>query len=347
MWWLKTNVLQEFSMEQSRVSISIRDVELGYSPGNPLLPKFSVDAHLGELIALVGRNGIGKSTLLRSIIGLQQPLCGDILVEGTRSLALMRKQRAKAISFVPADPVRVANLYIRDFVAVGRFPHLSWSRVLSPSDWAMVDYALKVVGIDHRAYRDISTVSDGERQRSMIAFALAQDTRIIILDEPTAFLDLPNKFEMVRLLSRLAHTKGKTVIYSTHDLQGAIHEADTIWMMLNTGLAAGAPEDLALSNSFQYLLADTQVVFDADSGLFRNYLKPTKSIALDGNGSVRLWTSRMLDRIGFDTQNTQHTSLKVTCLVENSSMYWIVTENEKLVFKVYSLGQLANKLSRM
>ncbi|MDY0255133.1 MAG: ABC transporter ATP-binding protein [Tenuifilaceae bacterium] len=331
-------------MEQGRISISIKDVELGYSPSNPLLPKFSVDAHLGELIALVGRNGIGKSTLLRSIIGLQQPLCGEIQVEGTRSSALMRKQRAKALSFVPADPVRVANLYIRDFVAVGRFPHLNWSRALSPSDWEMVDYALTLVGINHLAHRDITTVSDGERQRAMIAFALAQDTRIIILDEPTAFLDLPNKFEMVRLLSNLAHTKGKTIVYSTHDLQGAIHEADTIWMMLNSGLASGAPEDLALSNSFQNLLADTHVVFDGDSGLFRNYRKPTRYVALEGNGNVRLWTARMLERIGFDTENPPLASVKVNCVTDNNSPCWMVTEGENLVFKAYSLGDLAKKM---
>lgn len=334
-------------MEQSRPSISIRELELGYSLGCALLPKFSVDAHLGELIALVGRNGIGKSTLLRSIIGLQQPLCGDILIEGTRLAALMRKQRAKTISFVPAEPVRVANLFIRDFVAVGRFPHLNWSRALSPSDWEMVDYALTLVGINHLAHRDITTVSDGERQRAMIAFALAQDTRIIILDEPTAFLDLPNKFEMVRLLSNLAHAKGKTIVYSTHDLQGAIHEADTIWMMLKSGLTSGAPEDLALSNSFQNLLADTHVVFDGDSGLFRNYRKPTKSIALEGNGIVRTWTARMLDRIGFNTQEPEHSKVKVTCTYENDNPCWIVTEAENLAFKAYSLGQLAEKLRRI
>lgn len=138
-------------MEKCKVSVSIREVELGYSPSNPLVPKFSVDANLGELIALVGRNGIGKSTLLRSIIGLQSPLTGEILIEGVRSSVLVRKQRAKALSYVPADPVRVANLFIRDFVAVGRFPHLGWSRALSQSDWEMVDYALTLVGISHLA----------------------------------------------------------------------------------------------------------------------------------------------------------------------------------------------------
>jgi iron complex transport system ATP-binding protein len=332
-------------MEHRRVSISVRDVELGYSPSNPLLPKFSVDAHLGELIALVGRNGIGKSTLLRSIIGLQQPLSGDILVEGKKSTALVRKQRARALSFVPAEPVRVANLFVRDFVAVGRFPHLSWSRALSPLDWEMVDYALTLVGIDHLAHRDITTVSDGERQRAMIAFALAQDTRIIVLDEPTAFLDLPNKFEMVRLLSHLAHTKGKTIVYSTHDLQGAIHESDIIWMMLQSGLVPGAPEDLALSNNFQDLLSDTQVVFDAESGLFRNYRQPSKSIVLEGNGNVRLWTARMLERIGFCTENVEQANLKVTCITEDIPC-WMVTESENLVFKSNSLRDLADKLRR-
>lgn len=329
---------------ETRTSISIKDLEVGYNPQEPLLPRFSVDANLGELVALVGRNGIGKSTLLRSIIGLQQPLFGQILVEGIRTALLHRKQRAKALSYVPAEPVRVANLFVRDFVAVGRFPHLGWSRTLASADWQMVDYALNIVGIDHLAGRDITTISDGERQRAMIAFALAQDTRIIVLDEPTAFLDLPNKYEMVNLLSHLAHAKGKTIVYSTHDLQGAMHEADTIWMMLPTGFTAGAPEDLALQNCYQNLLLDTKVEFDSEQGMFRNKRKASKTVALEGNGMVYTWTARMLERVGCTVDNSNEATLKIVCNTHHSGYEWTVLQNNKLVFKVQRLADLAWKL---
>jgi iron complex transport system ATP-binding protein len=332
-------------MRNSHSSISISNLELGYSHENPLLPKFSVDAKLGELIALIGRNGIGKSTLLRSIIGLQLPLSGAILIQGKQVKTLHRKQRAKTLSFVPAEPVRISNLYIRDFVAIGRFPHLGWSRSLSASDWALVDHALSLVGVSHLAKRDITTVSDGERQRAMIAFALAQDTKIIILDEPTAFLDLPNKFEMVRLLSHLAHEKDKTIIYSTHDLQGAIHEADTIWMMLKTGFASGAPEELALTNMFQELLADTQVVFETSTGLFRNYRSLNKSIALEGQGSVFIWTTRLLERIGFEVNTLTSSDLKVICTQHDHDFQWIVKKNGNQIYSTKTMTELASYLS--
>lgn len=330
-------------MQKGAFTISIKNVELGYSKEKPLLPKFSVEANSGELIALIGRNGIGKSTLLRSIMGLQMPMLGSIYVDGVPVSKLGRKQKAKAVSFVPAESVRVANLHVRDFVAVGRFPYLGWSRTLSATDWEKVNYALALVNISHLAHRDISTISDGELQRAMVAFALAQDTRIIILDEPTAFLDLPNKFEMVSLLSDLAQNNGKTIIYSTHDLQGAIHEADTIWMMLNEGFLSGAPEDLALNGKFKQLLADSQVLFDLESGLFRNRRRSLKTIAFEGEGTAAIWTTKMLERVGFKVGSNAE-GMKVTCKQQYSSTEWILTKNGVLLFKTHTLYELAQKL---
>lgn len=326
------------------MSISINDLSIGYSKGFPLFPSFSIDAINGELIALVGRNGVGKSTLIKTIIGQIKPLSGFVNIIDKNISALTRQEKSRLISYVPAEPVRVANLFIRDFVAVGRFPYQSWTRSLSLNDWSVVDQALSLVGISHLAQRDISTVSDGERQRAMIAFALAQDTKIILLDEPTAFLDLPNKFEMVHLLSRLAHQNQKTIIYSTHDLQGAIHEADIIWMMLESGLKSGSPEELALNHQFQYLLSNTQVVFDSKLGVFKNSWQSTKRIALEGNGDEHVWTQRMLQRLGYQVVDSNNSKLKVTITNVDDSIRWVIRDESLMLFETSSITDLSRKL---
>jgi iron complex transport system ATP-binding protein len=331
-------------MGEVKTKISINGLELGYSKGNPLIPPFTVDALQGELVALIGRNGIGKSTLMRSIIGIQKPLSGSILISGHNIESIARQHRAKLLSFVPAEPVKIPNLFIRDFVAVARFPYLGWSRSLSKEDWEVVDTSLSLVGVKHLSNRDITTVSDGERQRAMIAFALAQDTQIILLDEPTAFLDLPNKFEMVSLLSQLAHIQNKTIIYSTHDLQGAMSEADIIWMMLESGFIAAAPEQLAIDNRFDDLLANTKVVLDKETGMFKNYRRHNKQIAVVGNGIELVWTKRLLERLGFIIVNQSESNYCVVCNLEHSKAMWSIHFNDKIVGKYSSLTDLARYL---
>ncbi len=324
--------------------VKINEVKLGYSPADPIFRKFSIDAFPGELVALVGRNGIGKSTLIKTINGLLRPLSGSVEVMGTNIAYMHRHKRSRVLSYVPSEPVRVPNLCIRDFVAVARFPYVGWSNSLSSGDWEMVHYALSLVGIEHLAHRDITTVSDGERQRAMIAFALAQDTKVILLDEPTAFLDLPNKYEMVRLLSHLANHKQKAIIYSTHDLQGAINEADIIWMMLESGFVSGAPEDLALSKQFDKLLANTQVEFDTKTGQFKNARALDKEISLEGSGEALIWTQRMLQRLGYQAITSNDCKLKVVCSKVDDGFEWTVLDNDIPVLKLTSIAELSRKL---
>ncbi|MDD4386075.1 MAG: ABC transporter ATP-binding protein [Bacteroidales bacterium] len=323
--------------------ISISHLLLGYDRSNPLLPAFSVDAHKGEFIALIGRNGIGKSTFIRTIIGSQQPLEGAVNLQTLPLKKIGRTQKAKLIAYVPSEQVRIPNLFIRDFISLARFPHLGWSKSLSLSDWEVVDNALLLVGIEHLANRDIATVSDGERQRAMIAFALAQDSNIILLDEPTAFLDLPNKFEMVRLLSNLARNQRKTIIYSTHDLQGAITEADTIWMMLDTGFISGCPEDIVLNSHFDKLLGNSHIVFERETGVFKNHRKAIDEIALEGQDDALFWTKKMLERLGYTITAKPKSGLRVECLKDNRHS-WKVYTNGILHFEAYSLTELSKRL---
>lgn len=332
-------------MEKSAKTIlSINQLEIGYKPKGSIFGPFAVDATEGVLIALVGRNGMGKSTLLRTLARLQHPLSGDIKVCGENLNGIADHHRSRLISFVPAEPVHVANLDVRSFVAIARFPYTGWASSLSSTDWVAVDSALQQVGLVGFESKDISQISDGERQRAMIAFALAQDTTIILLDEPTAFLDLPNKFEVVKLLSQLASEKRKTIIYSTHDLQGAITEADSIWMMLPNGLIAGAPEDIALSNGFNDLLVNTNVLFDLQKGTFQSKRVAERDVKVSGQGMQLIWTLKMLQRIGYHESVHKDATLSVECIENNGMFSWRVFRYGELSFSAYSLGDLAKQL---
>ena len=191
----------------------------------------------GTLCALVGRNGAGKSSLLKVLAAIDSPKSGEVIVGG-KSLAQMdSEQRAKVISFVSTFRVRVANLLCRDIVATGRAPYTNWIGKISAEDATIISNSLKAVGMESFADRAIDTLSDGEFQRVMIARALAQQTPVILLDEPTAFLDIPTRFEICRLLADLAHNQGKTIIFSTHDIDAAMAVCDNVAIMDNNSIS--------------------------------------------------------------------------------------------------------------
>lgn len=190
----------------------------------------------GTLTALVGRNGSGKSTLLRALAAIDAPHSGGVVVDGKPLHSLSAVERAKAISFVSTQRVRVANMRCEDVVATGRAPYTNWLGAMQAEDSNIVHSALEAVGMASFAQRAINTLSDGECQRVMIARALAQQTPVILLDEPTAFLDIPTRFEICRLLGDLAHTQGKTIIFSTHDTDAALPVCDYVAVLENRAL---------------------------------------------------------------------------------------------------------------
>lgn len=249
-------------MEHNRINtVQLHGVTLGYGE-RILFKRADIGFGWGEFTALIGRNGTGKSTLLRTIASLAKPMEGHITLSGVRLEELSRMEIAERIAFVSTDEVKVENLKVEDVVALGRAPYTNWVGTLTEEDKAKVACSLRLVGMESFAQKGIQTLSDGERQRVMIARALAQDTPIILLDEPTAFLDLPNKYEICLLLRELAHKEGKCIIFSTHDFNIALDLCDTIAMIDHGHFFYGTTDMLISSGELDRLFEDTALTFD-------------------------------------------------------------------------------------
>ena len=199
----------------------------------------------GEMTCLLGENGAGKSTLLRTLSGFLPPLAGEISLLGKPLASYRERELATVIGVVLTEKSNLQNMTVTELVGMGRSPYTGFWGRLSAADRRKVEESLALVGIAPLRDRMVQTLSDGERQKVMIAKALAQETPLIFLDEPTAFLDYPSKVEILHLLHRLSHEMGKTVFLSTHDLELALRVADRVWLMSKQGeVRTGSPENL-------------------------------------------------------------------------------------------------------
>ena len=244
--------------------IQLKDLTLGYEQ-RTLLEKVSAHITGGQLVALLGRNGTGKSTLLRAVMGLEKPQNGEIILHGNNIASLKPEELARNISFVTTDKVRIANLRCRDVVALGRATYTNWLGQLQGEDKEKVDNAMHLVGMDSYAEKTMDKMSDGECQRIMIARALAQDTPVILLDEPTAFLDLPNRYELCLLLRKLTQKEGKCILFSTHDLDIALSFCDTIMLIDNPQLYSLPTNEMITSGHIERLFHNESITFDAQA----------------------------------------------------------------------------------
>jgi iron complex transport system ATP-binding protein len=279
------------------------DLRTGYRSGTSTtlvadsLPELRLQP--GQLICLLGPNGSGKSTLLRTLSGLQPALGGAIHIEGIQRWS--PATLARKISLVLTDRVRGHNLTVDSLVALGRFPWSGWLGRLDKTDRDRIEWAIRATGIGLLRDRKIHTLSDGQCQKVMLARALAQDTPILMLDEPTAHLDLPSRIRLMRLLHELARKTQKAVLLSTHELDLALQIADEVWLLQSGGqLYSGAPEDLVLNGVFEAAFAEEEVTFDREAGNFLIYPQRERSIRLTGEGFAFLWTRRALRRAGFE-----------------------------------------------
>ncbi len=256
----------------NNTTIEIKNLSTGYASKkgeNVISRSLNASLEQGDLTCLLGPNGAGKSTLLRTLCAFQPMLGGDIFVMGKNIKQYKPQELAKVISVVLTDNSKINNMTAFEVIAMGRSPYTGFWGKLTDKDKKIIEKCLGWVGIESLAERKMQTLSDGERQKVMIAKAIAQETPIIFLDEPTAFLDYPSKVQMMLLLHRLAKALKKTIFMSTHDLEHALQVADQVWLLdKEKGLTTGMPEDLSVEGKIEEYFNREDVVFDRETCFF-------------------------------------------------------------------------------
>jgi iron complex transport system ATP-binding protein len=301
-----------------------------------VLDSIDVTLHPGELTCLIGPNGAGKSTLMRTLAGMQAPLAGHVTLGKDELHRLSPAQVAKQLAVVLTERVEVGNLSAYALVALGRHPYTDWRGRLREQDERVVRQALQTVGAAHLAARPLSHLSDGERQKVMIARALAQEPAVLILDEPTAFLDLPRRVEIMQLLHTLARESNRAILLSTHDLDLALRMADRLWLLPTGGpVMVGLPEELALNGMLAQAFQSEGVEFDNEQGAFKVQRSPCGPIGLSGHGTAALWTARALERLGYEVvKDSQSMPVQVHIAGSNGSTRWhIIKPNSDTEYK--------------
>lgn len=284
---------------QADIILNTKKLDIGY--GSTYIAKnLMLQLYAGEMVCLIGPNGCGKSTLIRTLVGLQDSLGGNIEIKNKKLNKISLSDKSKLISWVLTDNMPTGSLRVSEIVEMGRFPYTNWFGKLSEKDKEIIDNAISAVHLSHKKDYRYNSLSDGEKQRTMIAKALAQDTPIIFLDEPTSHLDLPNTIEIMQLLRELARKTKKAILLSTHELELTLQVADKIWMMTPEKLTKGLPEDLILSGSLQKTFGTERFRFDETTGGFRMNYPAKKEVSIKGDkGIYYYWTERALLRNGY------------------------------------------------
>lgn len=306
--------------------LNTENLTIGYG-NRAVQTNLNLRAEQRDLICLTGTNGSGKSTLLRTMAGLQPALNGRIFIQGKEIGNMNNREKARVMALVLTDDVEVENLTVRELVAMGRFPYTNWTGALTKQDNEIIDRALINVNISQKSHSKINEISDGEKQRAIIAKALAQDTPLVLLDEPTAHLDLPNRIEIMLLLRRLSVSTRKTFILSTHELELALQMSDRIWLMTHGGIEVGLPEDLMLAGRFQSAFGSSSFSFDPIDGHCRiNHPQGSLGIKVNvtpGTETQEAWLKRALVRIGI--RLSDNADITINCHPDGYS----ITPDEK------------------
>ncbi len=309
--------------------LETRTLTIGYRhPRHPVhlvADKINVALERGRFVCLLGKNGVGKSTLIRTLAGMQRPITGEVILEGRPVHTFSARDLARRMSLVLTQRVAVGMMPVNAFVSLGRHPYTDWTGRLRKRDEEVVKRAIADVGIEALTHRPMSELSDGERQKVKIARALAQEPQVLVLDEATAFLDLPRRVELMGLLRHLAHEGGRAVLLSTHDLDLALRWADRLWLLPQEGpIREGVPEDLVLDDAFSATFSGAGISFDKGSGSFAATGRERGSVALCGEGVPAMWTYRALERAGYQVLPQEACSICVIVRTENGRALWSV-----------------------
>jgi iron complex transport system ATP-binding protein len=289
--------------------ISAQELSVGFRARRKKHVLFeNLDLHLtpGELVCFMGSNGVGKSTLLKTLAGLLPPLTGKV------------NALNKNVALVLTDKITATNMTVYDLVSFGQYPYLDWRISLSPSNIEIIEDAIRQVHLESLRNRKLSELSDGQLQLVMIAKALAQQTPVILLDEPTAHLDLNNRVEVMNLLRSLSRKLGKSILVTTHELDLALQTADLIWLATaNKKIKTGIPEDLVLDGAFDEVFQFKG--FDLKTGKIEHEAHRKKEIQLLGTGYSFLWTKNALERSGYRV--VEKAEIQITVFGESKTLW--------------------------
>lgn len=316
--------------EFGNIALQTSNLQVGFRIGQQsrvLFEPISINLVIGELVCFMGSNGIGKTTLLKTLAGIHAPISGTVTCNYSAAIVL-------------TDKISGNLMTVRDLVTYGRYPHLNWWLTLNDRDLQLIDDAIHQVHLESIADKRLNQLSDGQLQMAMIAKALAQDAKILLLDEPTAHLDLNNRVEIMNLLRTLARETGKTILVATHELDLALQTADKIWLATpEQKIVTGIPEDLVLNGTFDQVFQLKG--FDLKTGKIQHTPYRKIGLHLSGTGPEFLWTKNALERNGYEIVDGAAITIQV--LTDQNRIVWVLIKDD---FKkqLKTLDELLNEL---
>ena len=297
--------------------IHTQSLAIGYTEGRSnkvLQENINLSLSSGEIISLMGQNGVGKTTFIKTLSGLHKGISGSVYHQDRLIDEISKSSLARKISVVLTEKPFAAHLSVIELIALGRHPYSNWLGRLSTSDKKAIDLAISQTNIDYLASKKLYQLSDGQFQKVMIARALAQETDLIILDEPTVHLDLSNKIEIMLLLKSIAGS-GKGVLIATHDLQVSLQLSDRLWLFnFNRPVLEGCPEDLILQGAIDQTLFPINNNIDLTTGTVKHLDERKGNVLLQGDPTIVHWTAQALQRNGYAVNKDTPTSTTINCL---------------------------------
>ncbi len=312
--------------------IETSGLKIGYTqkgkPQKVVHDSLQLQLFAGKLTSLLGLNGAGKSTLLRTICGFQPALDGKIYIKDRLLADYSQSELSRIIGVVLTEKTNAGGITANELVSLGRHPYTGFFGKLNARDKQIIAESLEAVSMSHKANNYISELSDGERQKIMIAKALAQQCPVIILDEPTAYLDVTSRIETMSLLHHLAIEQNKAILLSTHDLDLAIQMSDCLWLQeKQRPMMCGTPEDLILSGSFEAFFDKKGIKFDPSTGKLTAD-KPSVPIAVEGDFNTSYWVGNALIRNGFRPSSKEESAIRIHCYSPDRISIFLPDSNE-------------------
>lgn len=310
-----------------------KNLSIGYPDvqDRVLFANLDLSLYKGQLVCFMGPNGIGKSTLIRTLAGIQAPLSGEISGIGNKNVAVVLTERVNA-----------GMMTARELVSFGRYPYLGWSVQMTDMDQEKINVAVQQVRVQDLLDKPIHELSDGQMQMVMIARALAQDTPVLLLDEPTAHLDLNNRVEIMNLMRRLAKENNKAILASTHELDLALQTADLVWLATSQkSIRVGIPEDLVLDGTFDEVFQFKG--FDLKTGRVKQEPYRHTGVQLIGDGHAYLWTKNALERNGFHVDPDSNLILRIINSTKDLTFLMNFNNEEKTL---HSIAELLDSLTK-